>query len=245
MQNLKQSRITPRHQQQGVSLIIVLVCMLLSLLLVMGSTRLSLLNEKMASNSTDYQRTYEAAEALLADAELDLACMIGGCTTRDTKTQFECKQDSYDDLVDDFTALALTPPCRDGICLDLGTAVSGNPATSFWNSATNGSSLTWETMTSDDRGAKYGQYTNTSISSTDAVNPLLSGDARYWIEIIRYGSADGGTESYASKVTQSGGSFRAPDSNCSFMFRITVAAKGRKTGTTAVLQTVHKFNAPP
>jgi Tfp pilus assembly protein PilX len=67
---------TPQSRQRGISLLTVMVMMLLSLLLVLGGSRVGLLNERVAGNSTDYQRAYEAAEALLSEAQLDLlACM--------------------------------------------------------------------------------------------------------------------------------------------------------------------------
>ena len=236
----KHCSVLTRRRQQGVSLLIVMVVMLLSLLLVLGSSRLGVLNEKMAGNTTDYQRAYEAAEALLSDAELDLACLQGVCPAR--ATQLTCKTAEFTAL--EATLSALTPPCQNGICLDLGTAVSGDPATSFWNSATNGATPSWATMTSGDRGAKFGQYTNTTITAGNAVNPLLLNNAWYWIEVLPYGSSGANGRSVNAEQSRAGGRMIGPDtgsSGCSYVFRVTAAAQGRKTGTTAVLQSLHFF----
>jgi type IV pilus assembly protein PilX len=234
--------IRPRRAQRGVSLLVVMVMMLLSLLLVLGGSRVGLLNEKMAGNSADYQRAYEAAEALLSDAQHDLACLQGlaaNCTGRATVTQFTCDSQQFADL--QATLSALTPQCQEGVCLDLGTAVSGDPATSFWNSAANGVTPNWTTFTSGNRGASFGQYTNAAVTTSQAANPILVSRAWYWIEILPYGGSAGGGRSVASEQAFSGGITVKPDINCQFVFRITAAAQGLKPGTMAVLQSLQFF----
>lgn len=237
MQRQKKTLVLPSPQrpsrQRGVSLLTVMVVMLLGLLMVLGSSRVTLLNEKMAGNSTDYQRAYEAAEALLSDARLDLACLNGACVTRAAATQFTCDTAQFGDLQAQLAAL--NPPCRDGICLDLGTEVNGNPATSFWNNAAR-----WATFTTGNRGTRFGQYTNGLVVAANAVNPLLVGNAWYWIEILPYGASAGG-RSVASEQGFLGGATFKPDKNCEYMFRVTAVAQGRKPGTTAVLQSLYFF----
>lgn len=61
-----------RQCQRGVSLIAVLALLLLSLMAVMGAMRVANLNELLLGNSTDYNRTYAAAEAMMNDAEMDI-----------------------------------------------------------------------------------------------------------------------------------------------------------------------------
>jgi type IV pilus assembly protein PilX len=221
------------RRQQGVSLLTVMVVMLLGLLMVLGSSRVTLLNEKMAGNSTDYQRAYEAAEALLSDARLDLACLNGGCITRAAVTQFTCDVAQFGDLQAQLATL--NPPCRDGICLDLGTEVNGNPATSFWNNAAR-----FTTFTTGNRGVRFGQYTNSPVIAANAVNPLLVGNGWYWIEILPYGASAGG-RSVVSEQSFLGGAAFKPDKNCEYMFRVTAVAQGRKPGTSAVLQSLYFF----
>jgi type IV pilus assembly protein PilX len=60
------------RRQRGVSLIAVLALLLLSLMAVMGAIRVSNLNESLLGSSTDYNRTYAAAEAMMNDAEMDI-----------------------------------------------------------------------------------------------------------------------------------------------------------------------------
>ena len=228
-----------RNRQQGVSLITVLVMMMLSLLLVLGGSRVSLLNERLSGNSTDYQRAYEAAEALLADAQLDLANMGGTVATRALTTQFVCNPALFQNL--QTTLSALDPPCADGVCLDLGTESDGNPATSFWN---NPARLT--TFTTGNRGARFGQYTNTAITAAQAVNPLLVDRGWYWVEVLSYGGAGSPGGSYASGAApQLNGWALIEPGKCSVVFRVTAVAQGRRNGTTAVLQSLYSFRGPP
>lgn len=227
---------TPQSRQHGISLLTVMVMMLLSLLLVLGGSRVGLLNERVAGNSTDYQRAYEAAEALLSEAQLDLlACMTPGCPPRAaTLTSAICDEQNYADLQAQLSGN--TPPCQDGVCLDLGTATNGDPATSFWGP---NNTADWTAYTAAGRGARFGQYTGTAVTATQAVNPLLVNGAWYWIEILPYGSSDVRGRSVASEQTLIGDVPLRPHGKCSFLFRVTAAAQGRKTGTTAVLQSLY------
>ena len=58
--------------QKGVSLFVVIVFVMLSMLLALWASRTSLFNEMLVGNDADYQRAFEAAQALLQDAELDI-----------------------------------------------------------------------------------------------------------------------------------------------------------------------------
>ena len=61
-----------RTRQRGISLFVVIVFVLLSMLLALWASRTSLFNEMVVGNDADYQRAFEAAQALLQDAELDI-----------------------------------------------------------------------------------------------------------------------------------------------------------------------------
>lgn len=63
---------TVRRFQNGVALFTVIVFIMLSMLLALWASRTSLFNEMVVSNDADYQRAFEAAQALLQDAELDI-----------------------------------------------------------------------------------------------------------------------------------------------------------------------------
>lgn len=225
----------PKKIQRGITLITVLVMLLLTTLLIVGSTRLNLISEKLAGNNADYQRAYEAAEALLADAKLDLACANNpaGCGTRTVATPtIPC-------LTSDFAALetllaSKTIKCQNGMCTDLGNATSGDD-NSFWKS----NSL-WTSYTAAGVGSSYGQYTNATPAATEAINPMLLNNARYWIEVLPYGGVGG--RSYDSESTMVGNRQVTPG-DCKYVYRITAAAKGVKPGTTAVLQSYFMFSS--
>lgn len=65
---------TQRQQtrQRGAALFVVIVFVMLSMLLALWASRTSLFNEMLVGNDADYQRAFEAAQALLQDAELDI-----------------------------------------------------------------------------------------------------------------------------------------------------------------------------
>jgi type IV pilus assembly protein PilX len=60
------------HKQRGVSLVMVLIFLLLSIIAVLGAFRSGFLNEKIVGNESDYNRAFSAAEALIRDAEIDI-----------------------------------------------------------------------------------------------------------------------------------------------------------------------------
>ena len=61
-----------KYKQQGIALYVVIVLVLLSMLLALWAARSSLFNELLLGNDADYQRTFEAAQAMLQDAEFDI-----------------------------------------------------------------------------------------------------------------------------------------------------------------------------
>lgn len=222
--------------QHGIALITVMVMLLLTILLILGSTRLNLISEKLAGNNADYQRAYEAAEALMGDAKLDLACANtpGGCGTRTVATPtIPCMSSDFSALQTLVESSAVK--CKNGICTDLGNRTSGDD-NSFWKS----DSL-WNSYMAAGIGASYGQYTNATPSNTEAVNPMLLNNARYWIEVLPYGSSTG-NRSVDSESTWIGTKQVNPV-DCKFVYRITAAARGVKPGTTAVLQSYYMFTS--
>lgn len=66
------------NRQHGVALFVVLVAVMLSTLLALWASRTSLFNEMVVSNDADYQRAFEAAQALMQDAELDIRGEFAG-----------------------------------------------------------------------------------------------------------------------------------------------------------------------
>lgn len=62
-----------RHRQSGASLLIALIMLIVVMLLGVTAARMSLMNEKSSRSDRDRQIAFEAAEAALRDAELDLS----------------------------------------------------------------------------------------------------------------------------------------------------------------------------
>lgn len=223
-----------KHRQRGISLLVVMVMIMLSMLLVMGGTRLAVLNESLAGNDTDYQRALEAAQAMLADGELDVlgqdiagnACAGASCRTTASVVFFPTDLMQYQTLIDQLTALpAGTPPCINGICMDLGTQTSGDPTTSFWNNA-----ATLTAFTGANRGATYGQYTGATYAANSGnvlLNPATP-QAWYWVEVLQYNTA--------AAVGGGNAAIWSPSPTQPFVYRITALARGRKAGTLAVVQ---------
>lgn len=75
---IDRSMVTQRARTQGFALIVVMVMLLLSCLVVLSSTRLSWLSERMLGAESDHQRAFAAAEALIRDAELDIRGLQAG-----------------------------------------------------------------------------------------------------------------------------------------------------------------------
>ena len=70
------------RRQRGVSLFIVIVFVMMSMLLALWGARTSLFNEIIVGNDADYQRAFEAAQALIQDAEFDIRGERAGCANR-------------------------------------------------------------------------------------------------------------------------------------------------------------------
>lgn len=233
----------PRHlQQRGVALFAVIVFVMLSMLLALWASRTSLFNELVVGNDADYQRAYEAAQALLQDAELDIRnqkadgseCAGGGdiCRTGiDEKIPLEAK-----DVGPLLAALELqTARCSKGLCAKrIGKQ-------DFWNNADAAQGPTLAQMATLGVGARYGQFTGAGQgSSSSPINPLLQWSGTtpagqggwYWIEVLPY------DESAKNAGIVVGGPANLLPLNVkpSVVYRITAMAYGRKPNTLVVLQ---------
>lgn len=214
------------------ALLTVMVVLLLSTLLLLWASRTALFNEMVTGNDSDYQRTLEAAHAMVRDAEFDIqqqrpdgsACASAGFTgcradnTSIGRVRFPSSESEFDDL---HTALAAqVPSCRDGVC------VVAKVRDGFWTQNTGAQGL--DAMKKV--GSTYGRHTG-AIPANDG-NPLLKSGATvrawYWIEVLPYDSS----------AAISGGAAHAfaPDGDRPFVYRITAVAQGLKTGTQATVQ---------
>jgi len=234
-------------RQRGVALFVVIVFVMLSMLLALWASRTSLFNEMVVGNDANYQRAFEAAQALLQDAELDIRgemadgtpCAASPCRAYSSKLQFPGDTNEINPLI---TALEAEPTrCKDGLC------ARRVGRQDFWNYATAATPIKpaantalGEVPLSDLMavGARYGQYTGAQLgSSGKPANPILADktDGRggwYWIEIMRYSDA----AKSANLIVDSSTSQLPLNLDVYVVYRITALAIGLRPGTTVVLQ---------
>ncbi|BEP92731.1 hypothetical protein GmRootA79_11150 [Acidovorax sp. A79] len=243
----------PRQNQRGISLIVVIVFVMLSMLLALWASRTSMFNEMVVGNDADYQRAFEAAQALLLDAELDIrgekadgsdcrvptatACRFG--RTNQAQIPLEAKEAAA--LLAQLEGITTGPRCIDALCLK-------RPGRQdFWNNTgstadvtTQGEDVSLEQMMASADGnrigARYGQYSGADAGS--ASNPILQignkgADATrnneggwYWIEVLPYDS-----DADKSRLIAGGASNLPLNLQPSVVYRITAVAHGRKLKT--------------
>ena len=179
----------PRKQlplQRGVALFVVIVFVMLSMLLALWASRTSLFNEMVVGNDADYQRAFEAAQALLQDAELDIrgenpdgtACIEADKCRDKIGAAKKVPLDAQEvtPLLADLDQEATK--CLHGLC------IKRTGRQDFWNytSATTPAptslkpgEVKLDDMTKDKVGARYGEFTNATPGSTTApANPILA-----------------------------------------------------------------------
>lgn len=212
--------------QQGISLFIVIVLVLMSMLLALWASRTAFFNELIVGNDTDYQRTFEAAQVMLQDAELD----IRQGTEVGTNQRAAVSSTFYPTAHDELDALtyvldAQTTKCFNGICQ------FRTGAQDFWNDSTMMSA-----MIAANIGARYGQYTGASAGTSS--NPILADTtagrgAWYWVEVIKYEPKETGPGVLAGAEPEV--------VNAKIFYRITAIARGLKPSTQVVLQNIVAF----
>lgn len=232
------TRPVSRGRQQGVSLFVVLVMVLLTTLLVLWGSRSALLNEMITGADSDYQRALEAAQAMVKDAELDIKgerpdgspcsgtdCRVWG--TLDVAGGKVFYPENINEFTDFQTAIGnSTPSCVAGVC------VSDHVEDEFWK--------TEATLTSmKAKASLYGTHTG-AVDGTVG-NPLLVNSparAWYWVEILPYDEA--------SKAAGGAAYQFGPDEKVRpFVYRITAIAQGLRPSTRAVVQTTMVWKKKP
>ncbi|WP_225781499.1 PilX N-terminal domain-containing pilus assembly protein [Xenophilus sp. Marseille-Q4582] len=227
-----------RSRQRGIALMIVLVLVLVSALLALWGFRSSALNEALVGNDADYLRAFEAAQALIQDAELDISgkrpdgkdCLPSPtdaaiCRTDKDGVWFIDEQQLLGPLINRLSAK--NPPCEQGICLKR-TGVQD-----FWNDK-----AMLDAMTADGVAARYGQFTGATTG--DASNPILANrnageGGWYWVEILQYdGEGVGGGVVKSDQIDK-----LALRLHPNLVYRITAIARGRKPNTQVVLQSTY------
>ena len=244
--------------QNGAALYVVLVTILIAMLISVWAARSALFGEMVVGNNTDYQRAFEAAEALIQDAELDITKSISETCTVTPGTASVCRGGSTAKLP--LEAINVTPllnrlessgnlACRDALC----TKRTG--AQDWWNDPA--------TLTSMQAlGARFGKYTGAKASTnnqTGAIsNPILADTSSgrggwYWIEILPYDQT-GENSSLITGVTNTpagggtpvtsnaGTSILTVNSEAPVIYRITAIAIGLRENSRAVIQSTLVLN---
>lgn len=248
------ARRAPRHRanQRGVALFVVIVFVLLTMLAALWASRTALFGEMIVGNDADYQRAFEAAQALLQDAELDIReehadgtpwrqsdaartlnapCVANSDICR-TKADLPRPPETAEDLGDLLAHLKTqSTGCQHGLCLKR----TGNQ--DFWNDT-----ATLTAMTAANVGARYGQYTGAKKGdSSNPANPILqqTGAGKggwYWIEVLPY---DQSSKTSGVIVGGSGSTnldLLALNLKPHVVYRITALAQGLKPNSRVVLQ---------
>lgn len=221
-------------RQRGMSLLIVIVIVLLTMLMAVWGARTALFNELIVGNDADYQRTFEAAQALLQDAELDiLGQNADGSVCQPSSADGKiCRRassvwfvDEEKDVVGLLAVLEARPnvPCLQGIC------AKRTGKQDFWNDT-----ALLAQMRADGVAARYGEFTG--ALKKDLSNPILQTTAAgqgawYWVEVLPYATSGSGL------ITNLGGAAKLElNLNPAVVYRITAVAQGLKPSTQVVLQ---------
>lgn len=237
------------QKERGISLYTVIVLVLLSTLLALWASRTSLFNEMIVGNDADYQRAFEAAQAMVQDAELDIqrSAVDGSACIPDAGKPDQCRPLGtslffpYCNGTDRTEFLTLKAAlnnltavdgrelrCSKGICKKF------IETEDWWNDST-----TFGLMTAANLGARYGQFTGAKTGNGS--NPILSlastnQGAWYWVEVLDVPDNIPGLMSSASTPSFTKNTF--PTVPGCPMYRITAIALGLKPNTKAIIQSV-------
>lgn len=229
-----------RPKQRGVSLLVVIVLVMLSMLLALWGSRTALFNELIVGNDADYQRAYEAAQALLQDAEFDIQgtrpdgsdCQPGASTDIcrvGTSVWYPVEdKEVFIELIPTLEAATTTKGCIKGLC------AKRTDKQDFWNDKT-----TLDAMLPE--GARYGQFTGAEVGTgaSKASHPILKNTTAgqggwYWVEVLPYDSSAGNSGLMSGGSTKLGLNLKP-----NVAYRITAIARGLKANTQVVLQSTY------
>lgn len=248
------------QRQRGVALYVVIVFVLLSMLLALWAARSALFNEILVGNDADYRRAFEAAQAMLQDAEFDIRGVQpdGSACTPVPGNSDICRPPPQPAVPATPTAPAIPATTGAEVYFDietkdlenlLSTVQTRSPnskcykgicqkrtgAQDFWNDSTAMDPSNTDTMISN--GARYGQFTGASAAAT--ANPILADNssgkgAWYWVEVLPY--VDPNVSLLAGMPAGSNVERFAPARKKLWVYRITALARGTKPGSEVVLQ---------
>lgn len=242
------------QRQKGIALFVVIIFVMLSMLLALWASRSSIFNEMVVGNDADYQRAFEAAQAMLQDAELDIRNENADgsvCTTcrkdmiyADAKTKPKKFPTSVSERETLLAELDSEPiQCKHGLCARRAKRTVSGTTIEPWTTED------LKDLAAKGIGARYGEYTKAQRGPN--TNPLLNWtnhadpekvkkttNAWYWIEILPYVDDTGGGVEILGEGSDKNlwlpvlGQERVA-------YRVTAMAKGLKKSTRVVLQQVY------
>ena len=227
------------------ALYVVLVFVLLSMLLALWAARSALFGEIVVGNDADTRRAFEAAQAMLQDAEFDIrgmrpdgvSCIVdankGDVCRRTTAVYFDIEAKDLEKTLSVIAQNNATVYCFMGICQK-----RADPQ-DFWNVP-----ATLTAMTAVNVGARYGQFTGADAAAT--ANPILANTAAgqgawYWVEVMPY--VDPNVSLLSGMPPGSNVERFAPSRKKPWVYRITALARGSKPTTEVVLQSTLSLQA--
>lgn len=226
-----------RAHQHGISLLVVMIVVLLSSLLALWAFRSALVNEAIVGNDADYQRAFEAAQAMIQDAEMDIRGerADGTLCVSDVGDARVCRTGTTVAFVEENRQLgaliarleSAATKCENAICQ------KRVGAQDFWNDEDS-----FAAMRAENVAARFGDYTGARMAAESKAtpNPLLVDQredegAWYWIEVMPYDSSPVGLLAGREKLEL--------NMNPNVVYRITAIARGRKDRTQVVLQSTY------
>lgn len=229
---------TAYRQQRGVALYVVMLLVLLTVVLALWASRTALMTEIVTGNDADYQRAFEAAQAMVQDAKDDIYGNLyakGKASTRGATLgmQYPTAQSIFQEWSAPLRNEKMG--CLDAICL---RRTGGD---NFWDDDSNLVAML-------PLGARYGQFSGVQ-TSTPQINPVLmlraaNKGAWYWVEPIPFKGSEVGD---VARLVQGQGNLTV---ETDMLFRITAIALGlkgsslddkdlaKRSPTMAVIQTV-------
>ncbi|MEO5660843.1 MAG: PilX N-terminal domain-containing pilus assembly protein [Polaromonas sp.] len=155
-------------RQRGISLIVVLIMLSATFLLAAFGARLTLLNEKAARNDKDRQIAFQAAEAALGDAEIDI---MGPNTATSSRVA-----DMDSRAIQLFSQGCGTTADNRGLC-STNTSTTTTPLYQ---------SIDFEDTSTSRRYVTLGEYTGRGSSFSTGNSALPAQLPRYIVETIAY-----------------------------------------------------------
>ncbi|MGB6055864.1 MAG: PilX N-terminal domain-containing pilus assembly protein [Burkholderiaceae bacterium] len=200
------------EQQRGASLVVSLLMLVAVLLLGISAAQIALQGEKASRNDRDRQIAFQAAEAALMDAEMD----IEGSTSSDSRSSFFSETFSGNAITEDFALGCGAGDSNRYLGLCDPQPVNGKPVWQVIDFADDNATTT--------KSVPFGKFTGQKMQTGSGTLP--SKPPRYIIEYIVFNGE-------AAEVGES-----APKKY--YIFRITAMGFGVRETTQSVLQTFYR-----